>query len=123
MRREKGDKRKDNDSKPEDKDSNTGGTAGAHIEDTTTTEEYNAPSGAPSIGIHVSEINLQSSRSPRTIEEILGVHSMNDDDFWSNTNPADVSIDTVNSKEMMAASHIIKSYTDTNTKNQLQLSY
>ena len=34
----KGDKRKGGDSKSEDKDSNTGGTAGAHIEDTTTTE-------------------------------------------------------------------------------------
>ena len=35
----KGDKRKSNDLKSEDKDSDTGGTTDTHIEDTTTTEE------------------------------------------------------------------------------------
>ena len=50
-----GDKKKGNDSKSEDKDSNTGGTAGAHVEDTTTTEESTAPSEVPSISAHVSE--------------------------------------------------------------------
>ena len=77
----KGDKKKGDDSKSEDKDSSTGGTAGEHVEDTTTTEEFTAPSRAPSIGTHISETNVQSSRSPCTMEEILGAHPMNDDNF------------------------------------------
>ena len=37
---------------------------------------------------------------------------MNDDDFWDNTNPTDVSIDTMNSKEMMVGRHITKLHTN-----------
>ena len=44
------------------------------------------------------------------VEEILGAHPVNDD-FWGNTNPTDVSIDTANSEEMMAGSHITKFHT------------
>ena len=77
----KRDKKKDDDSKPEDKNIHTDGTTGAHVKDTKTTEEYTAPSGAPNIGAHVSETHVQSSRSPLTMEEILGVHPINDDDF------------------------------------------
>ena len=66
--RKKGDKRKGDDLKSEDKDSNTGGTAGAHVKDTTTTEESNAPNGAPSISAHVLETNVHSSCSPPTKE-------------------------------------------------------
>ena len=102
----KGDRKKGDESKSEDKDSNTGGTAGAQVEDTTTSEKSTVPSGAPSVGAHVSEINVQSSNSSRTMEEILGAHPMNDDDFWGNANPTDVSIDMVNSKEKMTGSHI-----------------
>ena len=36
---------------------------------------------------------------------------MHDDLFWGNTNPSDVFIDTTNSKEMMAGSHITKLHT------------
>ena len=36
---------------------------------------------------------------------------MNNDDFWGNANPSDVSIDTMNSKEMMAGSNITKLHT------------
>ena len=36
---------------------------------------------------------------------------MSDDDFWVGTNPGDVSIDTANSKEMMAGSHITELHT------------
>ena len=36
---------------------------------------------------------------------------MNDDDFWGNTNPTDVFIDTMNSKEIMSRSHITELYT------------
>ena len=36
---------------------------------------------------------------------------MSDDDFCDGTNPGDVSIDTANSKEMLAGSHIIQKHT------------
>ena len=36
---------------------------------------------------------------------------MDGDEFWGNTNPCDVSIDTTNSKEMMTGSHITKQQT------------
>ena len=36
---------------------------------------------------------------------------MDGDKFWSKTNPGDVSIDTANSKEMMAGSHITELHT------------
>ena len=48
---------------------------------------------------------------------------MNDDDFWGGTNPGDVSIDTTNSKNMMAGSHITELYTHTNGKSQFHQSY
>ena len=102
----KGDKKKGDKSKSEDKDSNMGGTIGVHVEDTTTTEESTVPNGAPSIGAHVSDTNVQLSNSTRTVEEILGAHLTGEDDFWGNTNPTDLSIDTANSEEMMAGSHI-----------------
>ena len=70
--------------------------------DTTTTEESTAPSRGASISAHVLETNVQSSRPLRTVEKILGAHPMNDDDSWGGTNPSDVSIDTMNSKEMIA---------------------
>ena len=107
----KEDRRKGNDSKSEDKDSNTGGTADAHVEDTTTTEVSTFPCRVASIGAHASEKNIQSSRSSHTMEEILRPHPMNDDDFWGNTNSTDVSIDTANSKEMMTGSHITELHT------------
>ena len=49
----KGDNKKGDDPKSEDKDNNMGGTAGAHVEDTTTLEESIASSGGASIGSHV----------------------------------------------------------------------
>ena len=51
------------------------------------------------------------SRLLCTVEEILEAHLMDDDDFWGDNNPGDVSIDTVNSKEMMAGGHITKLHT------------
>ena len=102
----KWDKKKGNDLKSEDKDSNTGTTAGAHVGDTTPPEESTATSRGASIDAHVSETNEQLSRPSRTVEGILGAHPMSDDDFWGGTNPGAVSIDTTNSKEMMAGSHI-----------------
>ena len=45
------------------------------------------------------------------MENILGAHPMDNDDFWGYTNPTDVSIYTVNSEEMMARSHITEFHT------------
>ena len=92
--------------KAEDKDSNTGGTAGAHVENTTTPEESATPNGGASVGAHNLETNEQLSRPSRTVEEILGSHPTSDDNFWGGTDPGDVSIDTDNSKEMIVGSHI-----------------
>ena len=44
-RGKKRDNRKGDDSKSEDKNSNTGGTTGTHVEDSTTNEDFTAPSG------------------------------------------------------------------------------
>ena len=88
-----------------------GATAGAYIGDTTPTEESTTPSRGASTGAHVSETNKQLSCSSRTVEEILGVYPMNDDDFWGETNPGNMSTDTVYSKEMMARSHITEQHT------------
>ena len=38
---------------------------------------------------------------------------MNDDDFWSVTNPGDVSIDTTDNNEIMTGSHITDLHTHT----------
>ena len=99
--------KKGNDPKSEDKDNITGGTAGAHIEDTISYEDTTTPSGGASLGAHFSETSQATSRPSRTVKEILGVHPI-DDTFWDNTNLADVSVDTVNNKEQMAGSHNTK---------------
>ena len=100
----KGDTKKGDESKFEEKDSITGNTTGAHVEDTMTTKSPLPLNRTPNIGAHVSETNVQLSNSSRTVEEILGAHPIDDDDFWGNINPPDVSIDTANSEEMMAGS-------------------
>ena len=58
QRDKKGDNngKKGNDSKPEDKDNNTTGTAGAHVGEVTTPEDSTAPSNGSSIGDHISEV-------------------------------------------------------------------
>ena len=107
----KRDKKKDDEPKSEDKDSITGGTVGVYVEDTTTTEESTVLNRTPSIGANVSETNVQSSNSSCALEEILGAHPIDNDDFWGNTNPTGVSIDTTNNEEMMERSHIIEFHT------------
>ena len=109
-------KRKGDDPKSEDKDSNAGGTAGENIEDTTTNEDTTAPSKGASLGAHVSKTNQALSRQSRTVDEILGAHPVNND-FWDNTNPTGVSIDTVNSEEKMMGSHIAEFHTYTKTSS------
>ena len=68
----KGDTKKGDGSKSEDKDRNTGSTAGAHVKDTTSTEESTPPNRMPSIGALMSETSVQLSNSPHTVEQILG---------------------------------------------------
>ena len=80
---------------------------GTHVEENTTKDETTAPSGGSNLGAYVSETNQATSHTPHTIEEILGAHDINDTS-WEDTNPTDVSIDTVNSKEQMPRSHITK---------------
>ena len=75
----RGNKRKGDDPKSEDKDNITGGTAGAHVEDTTTNENTTTPSGGASLGAHVSETSQATSRPSRAIEEILGAHPIDND--------------------------------------------
>ena len=65
------DTKKGDDPKSEDKDNNTRDTTGAHIGDTTTTEESTAPSGGASISAHVLETNVQSSCPSRTAQGIF----------------------------------------------------
>ena len=102
--------RKGYDPKSEDKDNIMGGTAGAHVEDTTTNKDTTAPSGGASLGGHVSETSQETFRPSRTVETILGAHPI-DITFWDNTNPADVSVDTVNSEEQMTGSYITNFHT------------
>ena len=45
------------------------------------------------------------------MEEILSAHPVDDEEFWGNTNPTDVSIDIANSEEMMARSYITEFHT------------
>ena len=71
MQWKKGDKNKGDDPKSKDKVINTGDTAGAHVGDTTTTEESTIPIGGASIGAHVLETNEQPSRPSRTVEKSL----------------------------------------------------
>ena len=84
-------KRKGDDPKSEDKDSNTSGTTGAHVEDTTTHEDTTTPSRGASLGTDISETNQALSRQLRMVDELLGAHPVNND-FLNNTNPTDVSI-------------------------------
>ena len=60
---------------------------------------------------HVLETNVQSSNSPHIVEEILGAHPMDNDCFWGNTNPTNLSINTANSEEMIAGNHSTEFHT------------
>ena len=101
---------KGDDPKSEDNDNITGGTAGAHIENITTNKDTTTPSGGDSLGAQVSKTSQATSRPLRTIEEILEADPIYDT-FWDNTNPADVSVDTVDSEKQMTGSHITKFHT------------
>ena len=70
--------RKGDDSNSEDKDNTTSGTAGTHVEDSTTSEDITTPSGEASFGAHVSETNRATSPPTRTVGRILGAHPIDD---------------------------------------------
>ena len=78
-----------------------------HVQDNTTNKDTTVSSREANLSAHVSETNQATSPTSRPIKQILGAHSI-DDDFWENTSPTDVSIDSVNSEEQMAGSHITK---------------
>ena len=67
----KGDKnrKKGDEPKYEDKDNNITGTAGAHVEETTTPQDSNAPSNGSSIGAHAhtSEVEEPNTRPTQSI--------------------------------------------------------
>ena len=94
-------KRKVDDPRSEDKDNIIDSTAEAHVEDTTTSKDTTTPSGGANLGAHISELSQATPRPSHTVEEILGAHPI-DDTLYENTNPADVSVDTMNSEEQMA---------------------
>ena len=98
-------KKKVDDPKSEEKDNATTDTAGAHVEDSTTSQDNTTPGGEANLGALVSETNQATPPTARTAEEILGAHPI-DDTFLEKTNRTDVSIDTVNSEEQMTGSHI-----------------
>ena len=93
------------DGKSEDSDTTTTGTAGAHVGEVTTPQDLTAPSKGASIGAPVSEISQLAFCPGRSVEELLAAYPVNDT-IWSRSNPSGVSIDTVNSAELIAGSHI-----------------
>ena len=111
-RDKKGDRnlKKGDDSKPEDNDTTTSGTVEAHVGDATTPQDSTTPSEGASIGAHVSETSQRAFCPARSVEELLAAHPVNDA-IWSQTNPSDVSIDMVNSAQIIAGSHITEGLT------------
>ena len=104
--------KKGNDSKPEDKDNNTIGTVGAHIGEVTTPEDSIALNNGSSISAYVLEVAKHKFRPARSVEDLLGVHPINDA-IWGRIDPSDVSIDNANSTEIMVCSHIREEQTFT----------
>ena len=109
QRKKKGDRnsKKGDNSKPEDNNTTTSGTTGAHVGEGTTPQDSTAPSKGASIDAHVSETSQRVFCPTRSVEELLVAHPVNDA-IWSRSNPSDVSIDTSNSAEIIAGSHIRK---------------
>ena len=102
--------KKGDDSKSEDSNTSTTRTTGAHIGEVTTPQDSTAPSKGSSIGAHVSEILGLTFCPAQSVEELLAAHPV-DDAIWSHTNLSDVSIDTVNSAELIAGIHITEGST------------
>ena len=111
---ERGDRnsKKGDDAKSEDSDTTTTCTADAHVGEVTTHQDSTSPRKGASIGAHASEISQPTFRPARSVEELLAAHPV-DDTIWSCSNPSDVSIDTANSAEIIAGSHIMERSTYT----------
>ena len=103
----KGDKniKKGDEPKSEDKDNIITGTVGAHVGGTSKPKDSNAPSNGSSTGAHISKVKHPGARPTQSVQEILATHAI-DDTIWDHTDACDVSIDTVNSAEALAGSHI-----------------
>ena len=67
--------KKDDGTKPEDKDDNTAGTTGAHVEETTSVKDKTvAPSNSSSIGAQVSDVTKTVVLLSRYVQDILASH-------------------------------------------------
>ena len=110
----RGDKnsKKGDDSKSEDSDRTTTGTAGAHVGKVKTPQDSTTPREGASICAYVSEIAAPVFCPARSVKELLAAHPV-DDSIWSHSNPSDVSIDTANSAELIAGIHIMEGSTYT----------
>ena len=92
----------------EDKGNNNTGTAGAHVREIVAAQD-NTGAGATSygsiIGAQVFNVTKNNVPSTQSVHELLVAHPV-DDPIWDHTDSCDISIDTVNSAEAMAGSHI-----------------
>ena len=60
-----------------------------------------------SISVHVSDVTEPIVLLTRSVQDILVAHPLNDP-VWDHTDACDVSIDTMNSAEVLAGSHIVE---------------
>ena len=68
-------------------------------------KDSNVPNNGSSIGAHVSEVDKPDARLTQSVQKILATHTI-DDPIQNHTDACDVSIDTVNSAEALAGTHI-----------------
>ena len=109
LRNKEGDKnrKKGDETKSEDKDNSNTGTAGVHVGETTTPQDASTPSNGSSIGAHISNVTEPVVWSTQSIQDILAAHPIGDT-ILSHTDAWEVSIDTVNTAEALAGTHIIQ---------------
>ena len=100
-------RKKGDEAKSEDKDYNNTGTAGTHVEETSADQDAGATSDGSSIGAHVSDVTKTNVPSTQNVQELLAAHPV-DDPIWDHTDSCDILVDTVNSAEAMAGSHIVE---------------
>ena len=70
--------KKGDNSKSEDKDSTTTGTAGTHVGEVTTPQDSTAPSKGVRIGAQVSEMSQPTFCPDRSVEDLLAAHPIDD---------------------------------------------
>ena len=85
-------RKKGDEAKSENKDSDITGTAGAHIGKTTSAQDnVGATSNVLSIGAHVSYVTKTSVPSTQSVHELLAAHPV-DNPIWDCTNSRDILI-------------------------------